>query len=192
MPPPRAFDYDLLVQLLKEHPDWPLQDIADALTADNRKADPGARPVNVATVRARMHRLRFEGEEIPLHSKRFADFMPPPGLVHRDHVMAQPLRYLREISKERRGDRPVGPDESKLRGMALSWEHNLLLMGFIADLDANGVPFTRPAEPAELDEDGKPAALAAWLLPGWREEPNGETASAEVPRQGQVAAPKSA
>ena len=167
MAPPRAFDYDLLAALVEEHPLWPIR-LAGALWEDNKKKDPDAKPVKASTVTSVMTRLRILGEDIPLHSKVFAELLPPPGLVHPDHTMARILLFLREVAKDRRGEPTVLPYEVKLRAQALSWARNLGMMGSIVDLDPHGVPITRPATAGELGEDGQPAKLAAWLLPGWR------------------------
>jgi hypothetical protein len=165
---PRAFDYDLLEKLVTEHPTWPLTALADALWEDNKHADPDAPPVKAVTVASVLTRMRYQGSDIPIHNKVFGELLPPPGLVASGHTMARPLLLLREIAKERRGEPAKPGDEAKLRGQALRWEQNLPLMGSIVDLDSAGVPIIRRATAAELGEDGRPAALAAWLLPGWR------------------------
>jgi hypothetical protein len=167
----RAFDYDLLEKLVQDDPAWTHASLAAALWEDNKRADPDAPPVNIRTVSSVLTRLRYQGSDIPLHTKIFDELLPPLGSVADGHAMDRTLLFLREVAKEGRGEEAKPGDEAKLRAQAIRWSHNLPLMGSIVDLDNAGVPIVRQATAAELGEDGRPAALAAWLLDGWRPPP---------------------
>lgn len=172
---PRSLDHELLRQLVTEHPDWSDASYAEKLTERKRQEDPNAAAVNVNTVASVIHRKgdawRRNGSNIPNRWVTYGEFMPPGGTVAAEHKNATELRYLRELAKHARGDHP-SPDEAskvKLRLSALNWRDKTLASGQILDLSAKGEPFYRFPTKHERDNEGRPLALAAWMLPGWRE-----------------------
>lgn len=173
---PRAFDHELLRQLVTQHPEWTDDRYAQILTEHNQRDDPRAGAVNVNSVSAVIHRKkdawRRHGSEIPSRYVTYGDFMPPGGTVAAVHKNATELRYLRELAKDARGEHPDPNEVSKvkLRLSALNWRDGILAEGkLILDLDANGKPIYRIPSKHERDNEGRPLALAAWMLPGWRE-----------------------
>jgi len=171
MAPPRTFSYDLLKQLLRGHPDWLASQYADVLTEDVRKADPHAPRIKPTAVRRVISEYRDEwkesGLQVPARGMLHADLMPPLGSIAPNQRMATPLRHLRELSKERRGEAPVTDNEAIVRQQAIRWEARLRDNLEIADITDRGVVEIRPARADELDGDGKLIELAAWVLPGW-------------------------
>lgn len=172
MAPPRTFDYELLKQLVREHGDWPYSQYAEVLTADNKQA--GRRPPHVKpdTVRRAVWQYREEWEDegvrIPVRGVVLTDLLPPLGSVAPNHRMSTPLRHLREIAKERRGEHPVTDNEATMCRQALRWEARLRENLEIVDLTENGSVIIRPARKDEIGPDGDLLDLAAWVLPNWR------------------------
>src|SRR6266704_2612932 len=82
-------------------------------------------------------------------------------------VSSTPTRYLREISKHRRGEAPVTDNESIMRRQALRWESRLRANREIVDITPNGIVEIRPAMAGELDKDGELLELVAWGIPGY-------------------------
>jgi hypothetical protein len=175
MAPPRTFSYDLLKRLVREHPEWPYADYADVLTADVRKTNPRAKRILPQSVRRVVSqygdRWREEGVSIPSRGIVHADLMPPLGSVAPSERMSTPLRYLREISQERRGEAPFTDHARQARRQALRWEARLRERREITDLTDRGRVIVRPARADELGRDGQLLELAAWALPGWEPRP---------------------
>jgi hypothetical protein len=171
MAPPRTFDYDLLKRLLRDHPEKPYADYADVLTVDARRKDPHAPRVKPDAVRRVVSQYRDdwkdEGLVLPARGVVMADLAPPLGTVAPNQRMTTPLRYLREISKERRGEAPVTENEAIVRRQAIRWEARMMENREIVDIIATGTVEVRPARADELDKDGNLLELAAWALPGW-------------------------
>lgn len=171
MAPPRTFDYDLLKRLVREHPESPYSKYADVLTADVRQLDPHAPRVLPDSVRRVVSQYRAqwedEGVQIPVRGVMHADLAPPLGMIAPNQRMATPLRYLREISKERKGESPVTGHERIIRRQAIRWAARQRDNREIVDVTEHGIVEVRPAGADELDEDGKLIELAAWALPGW-------------------------
>lgn len=173
---PRAFDHEQLKRLVTEHPDWSNDRYAEILTAAKRQEDPRAEEVKADSVASVISRKRdtwrLRGSEIPNRWVTYGDFLPPGGTVAAAYKNATELRYLRELAKHARGEHPA-PDEAskvKLRQSALNWRDGILADGkLILDLDAKGKPIYRIPSKHERDNRGRPLALAAWMLPGWRE-----------------------
>jgi hypothetical protein len=107
-----------------------------------------------------------EGIHIPTRGVIMTDLLPPLGSVAPNQRMSTPLRYLREVSKHRRGEKPVTDTEAVIRRQALRWESRLRENLEIVDITAHGVVEVRPARADELGEDGQLQELAAWVLPG--------------------------
>lgn len=173
---PRAFDYELLKQLVFDHPDWSDRDFARELTLRQRQDNPKAAEVKVGTVSSTLSRQRDTweknaGREIPSRLVPLADFMPPHNTIHAEHRNDTDIRYLREVAKHARGDRPAEDWKVQFRNQALNWMDGLKASGQLLDLDPKGVPFRRFATAGERNEDGSSKAVAAWLLPGWHSPP---------------------
>ena len=173
VPRPRAFDRDLLKRLVFAHPTWSDRQLAEALTAEARKGDPKAPEVNYKTVSVTISRLKptweaQAGIKLPTRMVPLLDFMPPANTIHPEHRMDTPIRYMREIAKDARGDRPKEPRQVAFRISALNWRDGTIAAGEILDLSSKGVPQIRIANRAEREADGTTKAIAAWLLPGWR------------------------
>jgi hypothetical protein len=175
MAPPRTFDYDLLKRLIREHPEWGYAQYADVLTKDVRQKDPRAPQVLPDAARRVVSQYRDQWEDrgmkIPSRGVVHADLLPPLGSVAPNQRMSTQLRYLREISKERRGEAPVTDYESTVRHSALRWEARMKENREIVDVTDQGIVIVRPAEPGELDERGNLAEVAAWAIPGWQGQP---------------------
>ncbi len=171
MSPPRTFDYDLLKRLVREHPEWPYADYADMLTRDARQGNPRAPRVKPDSVRRVVSQYRDEwgdeGVQVPARGVVNSDLLPPLGSVAPSQRMSTPLRYLREISKQRRGEAPVTDNESIMRRQALRWESRLRANREIVDITPNGIVEIRPAMAGELGEDGELLELVAWAIPGY-------------------------
>lgn len=172
---PRTLDQELLRRLATEHPDWSDARYAEILTERKRQEDPSAEAVNVNTVSSVLHRKRNawrrNGAEIPNRYVTYGDFLPPGGTVAGKYKNATELRYLRELAKDARGEHPHPAEVSKvkLRISALNWRDKTLASGQILDLSVHGEPFYRFPTKHERDKEGRPLALAAWMLPGWRQ-----------------------
>lgn len=170
MAPPRTFDYERLKKLIREHPDWTYPRYADELTATARAADPGAPRVLPYSVRRVVSQYRDtwqdEGLKVPLRGTVNTDLLPPTGSIAPSQRMTTPLRYLREISQQRRGEEPYTPTGAERRRQALRWEARLRENREIVDITANGIIEVRPAGADELDDQGNLLELAAWAIPG--------------------------
>lgn len=173
MPPARAFDHDLLKRLFIEHPTWPSFRFAEALTADNRRKNPAAGFVKVATVDSAISRLRpvWEDEEGVTLGKRnlvYEEIAPPPDTLSADCKLYTQMRYLRHVAAEARGIYPDAESERLTRRQALRWAERCHERRILVDLTPDGEPFERLARPDELDSNGSLISLAAWKIPGWR------------------------
>lgn len=170
MAPPRTFDYDLLKRLIREHPDWTQVRYADILTADVRKRTPGAPRVLPDSVRRVVSQYRDqwqdEGIQVPQRGTLNTDLLPPTGSIAPSQRMTTPLRYLREISKQRRGEEPYTHTEAMMRRQALRWEARNRANREIVDVTDHGTVIVRPARADELDDQGNLIELAAWAIPG--------------------------
>lgn len=170
MAPPRTFDYELLKRLVREHPEWPYADYANLLTQDARRDNPRAPRVKPDSVRRVVSQYRDEwadeGVRAPARGVVCADLLPPLGSVAPNQRMTTPLRYLREISKQRRGEAPVTDNEAIMRRQALRWEARIRANREIVDITPNGIVEVRPAMAGELDDEGRLLELAAWAIPG--------------------------
>lgn len=171
MAPPRTFDYDLLKRLVRDHPGWPHDRYADVLTKDVRRSNPSAPrvlPHSISRVIS-LYRDKWQEEGVTLTQRGvvFGRLVPPLGAVAPSQRMATPLRYLREIAKQRQGLKPVTDNERVLRRQALRWEERMRENREIADISPNGIVVTRPAGAGELDDEGELIELAAWALPGY-------------------------
>jgi hypothetical protein len=175
MAPPRTFDYDLLKKLVRERPELPYSDYADELTADARRTDPNARRVLPDSVRRVVSQYRAQWEEegitIPARGVVHADLLPPLATLAPSQRMSTPLRYLRELSKERRGDAPASDYERTIRGQAIRWEARLRENLEVVDVTELGIVEVRPARADEIGSDGRLIEIAAWAIHGWERKP---------------------
>jgi hypothetical protein len=170
MAPPRTFDYDLLKRLVRDHPEWPYADYAEKLTNDARTRNPRAPVVLPDSVRRVVSQYRAqwqdEGVAVPVRGVINTDLLPPTGSVAANQRMSTALRYLREVSKQRRGEEPVTPTEAVIRRQALRWAIRLQENREIVDITEHGFVEVRPARADELDGKGNLLELAAWAIPG--------------------------
>jgi len=170
MAPPRMIDYERLKRLVREHPDWTYPRYAEDLTEAAREKDPKAPRVLPDSLRRVVSQYRDqwqdEGVAIPDRGTVFKDLLPPTGSLSEKQRMSTPIRYLREISKHRRGEQPYTPTEATMRRQALKWEARLRENREIVDFTENGVVVVRPARADELDEAGNLRELVAWAIPG--------------------------
>lgn len=170
MAPPRTFSYERLKRLIRDHPTWTYPQYADVLTEDNRRTDPGSPRVIPASVGRVVSQYRSQWEEegvnFPLRGTVNADLLPPTGSLTEKERMSTPIRYLREVSKQRRGEEPYTSWEATQRRQALRWEARLRENREIVDLSENGRVVVRPAGPDELDDKGQLLELATWAIPG--------------------------
>jgi hypothetical protein len=171
MAPPRTWDYDLLKRLIREHPEWTYSQYADVLTDDVRTRDPFAPRVLPDSARRVVSQYRSQWEDegvvFPDRGVVHAGLLPPLGMVAATQRMATPLRYLREISKERRGEAPASDTERYVRKQAIRFEARLKENREIVDVTPNGFVEVRPAREHELDECGNLVELSAWAVPGY-------------------------
>jgi hypothetical protein len=172
MAPQRTFDYDLLKRLIREHPEWSYSQYADVLTKDAWSRDPSAPRILPDSARRVVSQYRDkwmdEGVAVPARGVVHAGLLPPLGMVAASQRMATPLRYLREISKERRHEAAVSDTELVVRDRAIRWAARLQANREIVDVTDLGIVEVRPAREDELDKDGKLIELAAWAIPGYQ------------------------
>jgi hypothetical protein len=170
MAPPRTFSYERLKRLIRDQPTWTYPQYAAILTEDNRRTDPGSPRVKPDSVRRVVSQYRAEWEEegirFPARGTVNTDLLPPTGSIAPNQRMSTPLRYLREISKQRRGEQPYTDTEAAMRRQALRWEEKLRANREIVDFNDHGTVLVRPARADELDDSGQLRELVAWVLPG--------------------------
>jgi hypothetical protein len=168
MAPPRTFDYELLKQLVREHPDWSYHDYARVLTLDmrNRTGDPGYPFVMPNTVAAAIGRnrdrwaeegIRIEDNRVPVYS----ELIPRSWYIAPSHKMDTELRHLRVIARLRRGVETSSKEERQAR----QFEQRLRTRREVVDVSPRGRPVIRPAEPWELDETGQLREIVAQPRP---------------------------
>jgi hypothetical protein len=158
MAPPRTFDYDLLKQLYKEHPDWSYHQYAQTLTLDmrNKLGDPhypAIMPNSVAAAISR-NRDRWADEGIIIQDKAvpvYRELIPERWHIPEIHRMDTHLRKLRTLARLRRG---LGASSKEAR-QALQFERTLRERKEVVDITPQGRPVVRPAAPWELDETGE-------------------------------------
>lgn len=168
---PRACDYDLLKQLVVDHPDWSYPEYKRVLDADN--AEHGRKPIGINRISDIISRSREEweaesGRRIPVRIVTRHVSSPPEGTVHPDHKNDSVLRYLRELDARDLGIEPTGDTSVILREQAIRWARRMREDLTIVDLTSGGAPITRDARTEEVNGKGELIALAAWLVPGWR------------------------
>jgi len=163
----RAFDYDVLKRLALDHPEWSDERYAEMLTQHNRASNPNAPAVNVNTVASVLSR-KGAAWGVPNRWVTYTELLPPAGLVSPAHKNSTILRYLRALAQEGRGEKPDTESGRKLRASALNWRDDTMARGSIVDIDIHGKPIIRHAVKSELNADGTPEALCAWMLPGWK------------------------
>lgn len=158
MAPPRTFDYDLLKQLVRDHPDWSYHQYAQTLTLDmrNKLGDPhypAIMPNSVAAAISR-HRdrwiedgLKIQDERVPVYS----ELIPTRWHIPEIYRMDVHLRKLRTLARLRRG---LGANPKEAR-QALQFEQTLRARKQVVDITPQGRPVLRPAAPWELDETGE-------------------------------------
>lgn len=170
MAPPRSYDREELIRILKANPDWTRHQIAAHLTKFN--ADHG-RPdvaVKAAVVGKAIYHLRSEFEDLGIiynHS------VPERGLcndlkrntgraIGADFHLTVIMKRLRQVDRLRQGEEVRPEDEAR---WALNWEHKLHVERRVVDIDDFGKPYIREALRHELDENGQLIDIVAQPLP---------------------------
>jgi hypothetical protein len=177
MPAPPAFDYDLLRDLYLQHADdgWSTGQYQAALTEAIRATDPAAEMPLATTIRSVISRHRVEWDQAAhrdTHQRtaRYIEIAPPEGALASAYKMDTPIRYLREVAADARGSVPTTQPGIRTRTTALNWAARMRAERQLVDLTPDGRPYTRPAKPHELNGLGELISLAAWLIPGWRQD----------------------
>lgn len=158
MAPQRTFDYDLLKQLVREHPDWSYHEYAKVLTLDmrNRLKDPhypAVMPNSVAAAISR-NRDRWRDEGVDIRDQRipvYRELIPERWHIPEIYRMDVHLRKLRTLARLRRG---LGANPREAR-QALQFERTLRERKEVVDITPQGRPVLRPAAPWELNEQGQ-------------------------------------
>jgi hypothetical protein len=169
MAPPRSFDYELLKQLVREHPDWSYHQYAQVLTLDmrNKTGDPHYPAVLPNAVAAAISRYkpRWADDGLVIEDQRmpvYRELIPERWHIPEIHRMHTHLRKLRTLARLRRG---LGASEKESR-QALQFEKTLRLRKEVVDITPRGEPVLRPAAPWELDETGELIEIVARPDPG--------------------------
>ena len=164
MAPPRTFDYELLKQLVREHPDWSYHEYARVLTRDMRDKTgdpkyPAVMPNAIAAAISR-NRDRWVDEGLMVEDQRlpiYTELIPARWRIPEAYRMDTHLRKLRTLARLRRG---LGADPRAAR-QALQFERTLRERKEVVDITAQGRPVTRPAAPWELDDRGELIEIVA-------------------------------
>lgn len=158
MAPPRTFDYDLLKQLVREHPDWSYHEYARALTLDMRNTTgdphyPAVMPNTIAAAISR-NRDRWADDGLVVQDQRvpvYSELIPPRWHIPEKYKMDTHLRKLRTLARLRRG---LGASSREAR-QALQFERTLRERKEVVDITPQGRPVLRPAASWELDSTGE-------------------------------------
>lgn len=167
MATPRAFDHDLLKQLLRDNPQATNSELAAVLTEDNHRHGRGVVTSHLVAAAISRNKARWAAEGIsrPDITRR--------GLIERltantgrtipDRFQRETcLRRLRQVDRLQQG-LPVRP-EREIR-YAQRFEEDLRSGCKVVDLDPEGRPFVRQAAPWELNADGQLVDLVAAYRP---------------------------
>ena len=168
MAPPRTFDYDLLKELVKQHPDWSYHQYAQVLTRDmrNTTGDRNYPPVMPNSVAAAISRYkdRWAEDGLIITDQRvpvYRELIPERWRVTPSDRMATELRHLRTIARLRRGDGATGKEARQ----ALQFERRLRANREVVDVTPRGRVVVRPAMPWELDSTGDLVDIVAQVEP---------------------------
>lgn len=168
MAPPRTFDYDLLKELVKQHPGWSYHQYAQTLTQDmrNKTGDPHypmVMPNSVAAAISR-HRDRWREEGLTITDQRvpvYKELIPERWRVTPADRMATELRHLRTLARLRRGEGATGKEARQ----ALQFERRLRDRREVVDVTPRGRVVIRPATAWELDSTGNLIEVVAQVEP---------------------------
>ena len=168
MAPRRTFDYDLLKELVKQHPDWSYHQYAQTLTRDmrNKTGDPGYPVVLSNAVAAVISRYkdRWAEQGLIITDQRvpvYKELIPERWRITPDDRMATELRHLRTLARLRRGEGASGKDARQ----ALQFERRLRDNREVVDVTPRGRVVVRPAMPWELDSTGNLVEIVAQVEP---------------------------
>lgn len=168
MAPRRTFDYDLLKELIKQHPDWSYHQYGQVLTRDmrNRTGDPHYPAVMPNAVAAAISRYkdRWAQDGLFITDQRvpvYKELIPERWRVTETDRMATELRHLRTIARLRRGDGATGKEARQ----ALQFERRLRDRREVVDVTPRGRVVVRPAMPWELDSTGNLIEIVAQVEP---------------------------
>jgi hypothetical protein len=154
MAPPRSFDYELLKQLVREHPDWTMHQYATELTAHNPAGqEPVRRDAVTAAIGRNRDRWKLDGVDAGWDRRQpvYGELIPwsPMKEQFKMHVY---LRKLRTIARMRRGLTVDSPRETR---QALQFEKMLRETKQVVTLGPRGRPVLVQAREDELDPDGQ-------------------------------------
>lgn len=150
MAPPRTFNYDVLNDLIREHPDWSNLELAKVMTEYERKVrhDPKYPDIlenSVSKVVSR-YRQRWRSEARPVRERPYGRIIPWPGIPG-EYSMRTELRHLRVLARIEAGqDRGVPARE---RRQAEAFAARLRRDRQVVDITDDGEPYVRPAKPGE-------------------------------------------
>ena len=160
---PRLINYDLLKQLLRDHPDWSYHQYARVINEDLGRRDPNARlilPNSIASAISR-YRAQWEADGLTVPNQRlpvYSELIPPEWRLSPNHRMDVKIRKLRTIAALRRG---LEVTDARAVRQALQFERELRERREVVDISRRGIPYLRPAEPWELDDQGELTDIVA-------------------------------
>ena len=154
---PRLIDYDLLKQLLRDHPEWSYHEYARVINEDLHKRDPHARPILPNSIASAISRYRpqWEAGGLTVPDNRlpvYRELIPPAWRLSPRHRMDVRIRKLRTIAALRRG---VDVEDPRAERQARQFERDLREQRAVVDVSPRGVPCIRPAKPWELNAQGE-------------------------------------
>lgn len=178
MAPPRTFDYDVLNQLIREHPDWSNLELAQVMTDYERKVrhDPKYPDIlenSVSKVVSR-YRQRWRSEDKPVRERPYGRIIPWPGIPG-EYSMRTELRHLRVLARIEAGQaKRVPPRELR---QARAFAARLRRTRQVVDITDDGEPYVRPARRDELAH-GKIRKLTADVRQDWLDKVAGTDSEA--------------
>lgn len=153
----RTFDYDYLRDLLRQHPDWPLNKLANHVTEHERQVqkDPHYGPILPPAIASAKSRYRdawaAEGVSMPLLRRASTARNQPWTNIPKEYWNDVRIEYLRTLTRIARGETGISPAHQQ---GAESYARRLRDNREVIDLSVQGKPYTRAARPDELDQEG--------------------------------------
>lgn len=163
----RTFDYDYAARIMREHPDWPMPQVARAVTRYEREVrkDPGYGPIKanaLASFKGRYQdsRLLLDEGGNPLPPLKGAATVrtQPWANVPAEFLGKAPLIYLRILHRIAQGEQEI--PESRYT-TSMNFGKQLMEHRQVVDLLASGRPYIRDARADELDGEGNLIAFSA-------------------------------
>lgn len=166
MPPDRTFDYDVLNQLIRDHPEASNRQYAEWMTNYERQVreDPSYPAIlpNTIARAISMYRKRWADEGRPVKDRQFGRLIPWPN-IPQAYIMDTRLRHLKTLEKMNLGQ----PVTDRQERQARAFRRRLQQQRRVVDITDTGRPFDRPALPNELDADGNLLKLTADVRDDW-------------------------